>query len=87
MVTVRLLIVKASIAVLILPKASEYVSLLSVVTVHDCPATVPLYVVSVETPEIFIVPCLLALNVGSAFLAATTVLLVSIDLSCIVSMS
>ena len=51
------------------------------------PATLTLYVVSLDTPVILIVPCLLALNVGSANLATVVVLFVIIDLSCIVSIS
>ena len=53
----------------------------------DCPATVTSYVVLSDVPVILIVPCLLALNVGLAFAAATTVLFAIIDLSCIVRMS
>ena len=41
-----------------------------------CPATLILYVVLDDTPSNLIVPCLFALNVGSAFLATVTVLLV-----------
>ena len=78
---------RASIAVFILVSASSYVSSLSVVTVQLFPATAPLYVVSTDVPDILYVPCLLALKVGSAFLAATIVLFVIMDLSCIVSTS
>ena len=53
----------------------------------DCPATVTSYVVFNDVPVILIVPCLFALNVGSAVLAAVTNLLAIIDLSCIVSIS
>ena len=38
------------------------------------PATLILYVVSLDTPVILTVPCLLVLNVGSAFLATVVVL-------------
>ena len=53
----------------------------------DCPATVTSYVVLSDVPVILIVPCLFALNVGSAVLAAVTVLFAIIDFYCIVRMS
>ena len=87
-VVVRPEILNPSIRLFNSVRTVSYVALLGEVYSEIAePATVTLYLVSTDVPDILIVPCLLALNVGSAFLATVVVLFVTIDLSCIVSIS